>query len=692
MTSRRKLETFFGPKGPLAEQWPGFTARPQQVSVAEAIENALKESRPCLAEAGTGVGKTLAYLIPLFRWLDKHEGARAVISTHTIALQAQLVERDIPNLLYVLPEFNIRPAVLKGRANFLCHQDLEAAAGEIWTAGDPQFLQIQRWSRETDTGDVAELDFSYPGWFDIAANQDTCRNKECRHYDRCFYYKARKNAEESNLIIVNHSLFFADLRLKRLMPQMTHLLPEYNAVIFDEAHHVEDTASRSFGLEWGSRRVPALIARVKRMAGVDPMRLAAIEALNLQLMDPFAGASKSEAFLNEALANDQEEAFYELRNDLCSQVNGLARELVKISEGVESPVERDKAAGLARVASRISTELKQVTKPDELPGDTDEDGKKDDVRYFRWYQTRRTRTGQANSTLVRTPLEIGSLLRESLVKATPRVVFISATLTTGNDFHFLKQRIGLDTEETPPTIEVREGSPFDYQKNCLLYVPRYVGEPGGDESLEDAVTEEMARLIQAARGRTFALFTSHRMLRAVWERLPDKCDYPIFTQGDMPNGRLVEAFVSSGEGVLLGSASFWEGVDVPGPALSCVILDKLPFATPDTPTQRAREQAIKEAGGDSFRELSLPQAQMRLKQGFGRLLRTSADRGVVAILDPRLWTKSYGRELMADLPACPRTYDMRDVRAFFAREPQAVASDTVRPVGAVALSREEKAP
>jgi ATP-dependent DNA helicase DinG len=413
-------------------------------------------------------------------------------------------------------------------------------------------------------------------------------------------------------------------------------------------------------------------------------RLDSIERLNNDLLKPFFDATKPEAFVDEALSGDEEvKLFIDIRDELCSHLNALARELTKAAEGVESVVERDRANGLARVATRISTELKLVTRPEAGTDDGDE------VRYFRWYQTRRLRSGQTLGTLVRTPLEIGKYLRDTLLVDTPRTVLVSATLAAGDNFAYLKNRLGMEDAEVPAPIEVREGSPFDYEKNCLLYVPRIVGQPHGEhndsEDYAELLATEVRALIEAARGRTFALFTSHRMLRAVQEILSeDGCPYPLFMQGDMPNGRLVEAFVASGNGVLLGTSSFWEGVDVAGPALSCVILDKLPFATPDTPTQRAREQAIREAGGDAFRELSLPQAQLRLKQGFGRLLRTTTDRGVVAVLDNRLWTKGYGREMMASLPPCPRTYDFRDVERFFSAE-------AGRPP-AVIMQPKEKAP
>lgn len=639
------LSATFGPRGPLAKRLTGFAPRVQQTALAETLATSLNEGTPCLAEAGTGVGKTMAYLVPLLRWLEKTQG-RAIVSTHTLALQSQLIERDIPAVLAAL-ESPIEAAVLKGRQNFLCWQELEIASGELWAFGDPLFKRIQRWSSETDSGDVAELDFSFPAWSEVAASADTCRQRECRHFERCFYYKAKKQAEGCQLLVVNHALFFADLRLRRQNPDGPSLLPAYDAVVFDEAHHVEDTAVRAFGLEWGSRRVPILLARCKRLPQLKPQNLATIEALHQRLLDPFLGAHSPEGFLHEVDAPQ----FDALRDAVGLALDALAKDLAALAEGGNTPTEKDKATGLARSASRLSTELAAFhLKPQ-------------DESYFLWYQTRRTRTGQVFTTLTRTPYEVAEPLEESLYRRVPRVTFVSATLATGGGFESTKKRLGLEAHAPQETLQ---GSPFDYEKNCLLYIPRHLGPPASTAEYAERSLQEIRELITLARGRTFVLFTSHRMLSLARERLAQDVGYPLFAQGELPNARLIESFVASGNGVLLGTSSFWEGVDVPGEALSLVILDKLPFPTPDAPPLRAREERIKAAGGDAFSEFSLPTAELRLKQGFGRLLRTPTDRGVVAILDTRLWTKNYGRQLLGALPPGRRTESLAEVASFFA--------------------------
>ncbi len=707
-----RLETLLGAKGALAKALPGFSHRPQQVELAKAVETALRDGRACLAEAGTGTGKTLAYLVPIALWLARH-GGRAVISTHTLALQAQLVERDIPALLSALPELDLHAAILKGRGNFVCHQDLEAASNDLWTMNDPVFAKLQRWANESDTGDVAELDFTFPQWSEIAANQDTCRGRECRFYDRCFYFKARKYAENCQILVVNHALFMADLRLRQSNPNGNTLIPRYDAVVFDEAHHVDDVATKAFGLEWGSRRVPQLVNRAKKLVAeelVDPNHLAGLLALNESLLDPFLSAHKTEDFTDDLLQGDDRADFREKRDSLCVALDALAKDLIAVADKTKDAPTKERCSGLARTAVRVSTELQLVTQEETAsapakPTETAEPPAAPDS--FRWYETRRLKGGMAVAQLVKTPLEVAPLLQTALLADVPRVIFTSATLASGGDFEYVKGRLGLLTSAlSPPNplsprsvfvtstpsfstergerglggegaastrgtfaapVELIVGSPFDYAKNCLLYVPRHLPAPSSAPEYTESVAEEILSLLEIAGGRTFALFTSHRMLRAVHELIWDKTPFPIFAQGEMPPARLTEAFKSAGNGILLGAASFWEGVDVPGDALSLVIMDKLPFATPGAPTERARERAIKDAGGNPFGDYSLPRAQIRLKQGFGRLLRTTSDRGAVAILDSRLYTKGYGRDFLRDLPPCPRTDAIESVARFFGK-------------------------
>jgi len=489
----------------------------------------------------------------------------------------------------------------------------------------------------------------------VAANPDTCRGRECRHYDRCFFYKARREAEEARLVVVNHALFFTDLRLKAIAPGVPGLLPSYDAVVFDEAHHVEETASRSFGTEWLSGGVPRLLARCRRVDGLEPGLLALIEANHTRLVAPILARATGEKFLREVLAGSATRSeFAAARTELRTSLDRLARDLVRLGDTADDPVAKDRAAGLARIASRSSTEL-AVAAPDD-----------EDDEAFHWVQSRTSRLGTPHLTFTRTPHSVAEPIAAHLLDRTSRAIFVSATLAAMGGFAIPRRRLGIEDRQirTDP-IESLQGSPFDTRNQCLLYIPRRLGPPSGSEEYAMRSVEEIHALLHLSRGRAFVLFTSHRMLALAREALQGNVPWNLYVQGDLPPGRLIEAFAADGHGVLLGTGGFWEGVDVPGDALSMVVIDKLPFATPDSPPQRAREERLRRAGRDPFAEWSLPATSLRLKQGFGRLLRTTTDRGVVAILDARLWSRDYGRRLLDDLPDCPRTDQRDDVAAFF---------------------------
>lgn len=608
-----------------------------------------------MAEAGTGVGKTVAYLTPLVEWCRK-TGKRAVVSTHTLALQSQLVDRDIPVILEALGS-DIQVAVLKGRRNYLCQHEMDAASREPWTNADPHFAPLARWARQTPTGDIHELPGKVPYIFDLTSTPDSCRGKECRHAEACFYYRAKRQAEDAQLLVVNHSLFLADLQLRMAIPGAPPLLPDYDAVVFDEAHHVHDAALRAFGTEWTSATVPRLLARCRRFPEIDPMRLAAVESAHHQWTIPLIRSSGSEMFLEELLPDPAaRNAAAALRDTLRQELDRLARDLVRISDRAEDTVERDQTAGLARSASRAATVLAE-TFPDEPSTDA-----------FHWIQVRSQRNGTPLAVLRRSPFAVDTLLGEHLHRRVRRSILISATLSTLGSFDIPRRQLGYDSPEVPiAPIEVQQGSPFQYEKNCLLYVPRNSPEPGSGAGAADWALEEIRELLLCSNGRAFVLFTSHRMLQAASQALDGNVPWPVLTQGSLPPSKLIEAFVAHSPAVLLGTSSFWEGVDVPGPALSLVVIDKLPFAMPDSPPEKARARQARAEGRDPFRELALPAASMRLRQGFGRLLRSSDDRGVVAVLDSRLWTRDYGRTLLADLPPCPKTDQRGDVARFYAR-------------------------
>ena len=655
MATRSYLTRYFGEQGLLKRTLPGFAVRPEQQAVAAAIDGALAvPGGVALIEAGTGVGKTLAYLIPALQRAKPN--CRIVISTHTLALQAQLAEKDVP-LVQSVWKATVEAAVVKGRGNYLCLQDMDAARGDLWTVGDPQFARISQWSRTSETGDVAELDFSYPGWADIRANADTCKGQECRFFDRCFYYRMRREAQEASILLVNHALFFSDLAVRHSGEPDAKLLPDYDFVVFDEAHHLETAAAAAFGIAFSSSRLPTLtdkIRKVARQLDLNTDRLKAIETSSQSLFDPFLGGSRPEFFVSDLVRG--EPALQGVRAQVSALgllLDGVATELLKQDTG-GVPALKDRVDGLRRQCARAKEELALAFGSD-------------DANFVRWGSLARSGRRGPLATINWTPVSVAPILQAALWKE-PRAVgaaLISATLSTDGGFGYLRTRLGIPDAD-PKVTETIVGSPFDYAKNCLLYVPRHLPMPSDDPGYAYDAANEMLALVEAARGGAFLLFTSYRALNAAYDHLTQSdLPYPLLRQGEMPNGRLIQTFKDEKNAVLFGTQSFWEGVDVPGADLRLVIIDRLPFAVPDSPLHKARVDDITKTGGDWFGDFALPQAQLRLKQGFGRLIRTSGDRGVVAILDTRLVRKTYGERFLRFLPPARRVFDLGEVQAFF---------------------------
>lgn len=669
--SRRKasdtVAAFFGPKGPLARELDGYEARQEQIAVAEAVEQAMAEGRPCLAEAGTGVGKTLAYLVPAVR--AALNGKITVISTHTINLQNQLIEKDIPLVLRLFPdaEDRVNAILMKGRGNYLCRQDFDNARGDLFLSTDPLFRRVDRWQRgESCTGDIADLPFAYPAWSEIASNLDTCRGQECSHYNNCFYYRMRWEANESNLIVVNHALFLSDLALRRSDPN-AGVLPDYDHVVFDEAHHLEDVATKMFGIEFGSRRLVNLMERLKHIGNldIDRTRLAAVEEMNAGLFAPFTATGRNEFLFDEALQDDARAAVETATGQTCNSISELQNALLDAAK--EDEQLRERLEGMARQCGRAREELSELFF-------------QKDPNAIRWAEVSpggRDRK-EPRVTLHLTPISVAEILKGALWNSERRklrkgsVILISATLANSGCFAYQRQRLGVPDD----AIERIVGSPFDYKRQAMLYVPGHLPAPAPQPSYTDLVVAEIERVLTLSEGRAFLLFTSRAMLNTVHERLSERLEFPLFRQGDLPPARLVEAFKQSGNGCLLGVQTFWEGVDVQGEALSCVIIDRLPFAVPDSPVTKARTRAIQEAGGDWFREYSIPQAQIRLKQGFGRLIRTREDRGIVCILDSRLITRDYGPEFVNYLPQASRASKWPRVERFWNQDAATTETET----------------
>lgn len=650
------IDKYLGIDGLVAKKLTGFTTRPQQLAVASAVQHAMEQRGGiALIEAGTGVGKTLAYLIPaLQRAKPDH---KIVISTHTLALQSQLAEKDLPLVQSLWPS-PAPAAVVKGRGNYLCLQDYEASQADLWTVGDAQFAAIGRWSKHSRTGDVAELDFSYPGWADVRANVDTCKGQDCRFYDRCFYYQMRRQAQEASIILVNHALFFSDLVLRQSGDADAKLLPDYDFVVFDEAHHLESAAAGAFGISFSSARLPGLVEKIKRAVrhlDIDQDRLRAIASSATQLFAPFERAQRSEYLMEEVLGGPN--ALQEIRAQVAALgilLDGAAFDLQRLDVGGRT-VMKERLDGLRRQCSRAKDELIRL-----FAGDS--------PNFVRWGTQSRLNRGGSSAVLNSTPISMASVLSEALWKESRMVgsALLSATLSTDGGFGYIRSRLGIP-ESDPAITSTMVGSPFDYTANCLFYIPAHLPAPVDTPGYSVQVAEEIIHLIEASCGGAFALFTSHRALNIAYELLMrSDLPFPLLRQGEMPNARLMDEFKAKENAVLLGTQSFWEGVDVSGDSLRLVIIDRIPFSVPDSPLHKARVDDIIASGGDWFNDFALPQAQLRLKQGFGRLIRTASDRGVVAILDTRLIRKGYGARFTRFLPPARRVEAIEEVRDFFA--------------------------
>lgn len=639
------LEQILGPHGLVAEHMAGYEFRPQQIEAALAIQQALSAKEHCIAEAGTGVGKSMAYLLPAIH--HALSGKKVVVSTHTLYLQGQLINKDIPFLKKILHERKFKVVVVKGRGNYLCLNNFDAELGQLLLIGDPNLKKIQKWSLDTDTGDASELDFSFQGWSDICSDHDTCHHQECRWFSKCFYYKMRKAAGEADLVITNHSLFFSDLAIRMTDPNMA-ILPDYEAVVFDEAHHLEDVATKVFGIEYNNYRIPSFLSRVRRTRGiaVDPERIQTIDSLNADLFGVFMRSLKQEFFFSDIFEREGKERLEETASTLCTSLDGLNREL-SAQETEGRPELKERLEGLKRMSGRLKEEMMTL-----FFGPTE--------GYFKWGERSNPTDKFVSCSLRHSPLIVADILRDSLWKPVDTAVLTSATLSNSGTFNYIKSRLGVED-----CREVIQDSPFNFDTQCMLYIPKHLEFPSESPAYADKVADEIGQIVRASNGRAFLLFTSYRMMNAVYDRLSNRLPYVMMKQGDMSNESLVGEFLRQENACLFGVHSFWEGVDIRGEALSCVVIDKLPFAVPDSPVNRARVDAITESGGDWFKEYAMPQAQMRLKQGFGRLIRTKNDRGVVAILDSRLVKKFYGREFLRFLPQTPITFKMDDIRAFY---------------------------
>lgn len=621
--------------GPLAAAIEGFQEREGQLEMAQAIVQAIVSQENLLVEAGTGIGKTFAYLVPALLSQTK-----VIVSTGTRHLQDQLVTKDLPILLDALP-IKPRSMMLKGRSNYLCLQRLEAtqrSASVVARRHAAELEAIRFWSTTTRTGDIAELsDFSerFPLWSQVTSTVDNCLGQDCPFYDDCFVMSERRRAQKADLVVVNHHLMFADLALK--VEGFGEVLPAADLYIMDEAHQIPETASRFFGRGVSSKQL------------LDLARDCLVEAGGVS-----AGA---------ALVSSQTDTLEQLVRRLRLRLEGLPqrgnwRPVIAKLEAVWDEVEAgldalitplaelaDRSPGLAaceRRARQLRDAMRELAQPEA-------------VQVVQWYEVR-----GRGFAIHATPLDISEPFRDFRATTPASWIFTSATLAVGDRFDLFASQVGL---EDPPTLLL--SSPFDYGSNALMYLPGNLPMPSAP-SYTKAVIEAILPVLTASAGRAFILFTSHRALKIAAQLLERQLDLPLFIQGEAPKAELLAAFRESGNGVLLGAASFWEGVDVRGTALSCVIMDKLPFAAPDDPMTQARIELLQSQGRNAFMEFQLPYALLAAKQGAGRLIRDPEDCGVLVLCDPRISSKPYGLSFLKALPPMPRTVRLEEIETFLA--------------------------
>ncbi len=639
------LYQFFGPGGVLARTHPAYEFRRGQLQMAEAVEQALNERRHLIVEAGTGTGKTLAYLLPVIR-----SGKRVIISTGTKTLQEQLFFKDVPFLKEHLGE--LRVCYMKGRANYLCRKKVYDLTDQPVLNGLEeinQFRIISDWEKTTGTGDraeLAELPENSHLWSKLDARTDRCIGSECQQFDRCFITEMRRRAAESDIIIVNHHLFCADLAIKAAADRAPDagVLPDAGVVVFDEAHELEDVATDYFGVTVSNLRVEELLRDVENT----------LRRVNLPVIDvmPACGhvRDRSQFFFSlippgeGRFAFDNRPEFLEENGD---EYLGLQNALLHLYTELQAiPNKPEEIHALSRRVEEVRVQLGFIM-----------ESKARNTVF--WIERRSGRGAQQNVFLQATPITVSDILRTTLFEHLESVVLTSATLAVSGGFEYVRNRVGIQHAR-----ELVVQSHFEYESQALLYVPPDLPDPRQPQFVERAA-HRVRQLLEITRGRAFCLFTSYALMNQFHARLLGELPFPVLLQGSAPKNALLEEFRLTPNAVLFATSSFWQGVDVQGEQLSCVIIDKLPFAVPNDPVVAARIKAIDEDGGNAFFQYQVPSAVISLKQGFGRLIRSLHDRGLLCLLDNRILKKQYGRVFLDSLPKYGRTTDIRAVESFF---------------------------
>ncbi|MFE8602790.1 ATP-dependent DNA helicase [Archangium violaceum] len=644
---RLSVDTLLGPGGALQSALEAYEYRPEQLQMARSVEKAFSERGYLLAEAGTGTGKTLAYLVPALL-----SGRRVVVSTATKTLQEQIFFKDLP-LLRERMGLSFEAAYLKGRSNYLCLHRYDSFSK------DPQFSSreegrywkhLQAWASRTETGDRSELELpeSFSAWSRLSTTSDTCLGSKCPVYESCHVTRVRRAAESADLLVVNHHLFFADLALRGRGQRGEGVLPQYDAVIFDEAHALEDAAGSHFGHSVSSFRLEDLVRDSLAVLAPTDSRFGMLSSLVVRLR------THSEALFSQAprvLGLKEHEGAVALNPERLALLSGSIEQVKGALSALGAFTTSEREPELTLLTRRCA----------ELVADLSFLEKVESHDHVYWAEAR------GRGVFLRaSPIEIARELQERLYGGVDTVVFTSATLAAEGQFDFFARRMGLYDEEGVPVASVRTvsvPSPFDFEQQSALYLPTHLPDPAAPGFIE-AAAEEIIRLCEVTGGRAFVLFTSLRNMERAHALARGRLPYQVLLQGERPKQQLLEAFREL-PSVLFAAHSFWEGVDVPGDALSLVIIDRLPFASPGDPVVAARIRQLEARGEEAFGGYQLPQAALALRQGFGRLIRTRADRGIVAMLDRRIVTKSYGRAFLTSLPPARRIHQLEALSAWF---------------------------
>ncbi len=634
------VKTILSKQGPFALSVSGYAPREQQQTLAEAIELALSNKDKLIAEAGTGTGKTFAYLIPAMM-----SGKKIIISTGTKNLQDQLFYKDVPIVKDALA-IPVNIALLKGRANYLCHYYLDIAEREgRYSSADEvkKITTIRRWSSGKHGGDISEckaIDEKDLIWQKVTSTSDNCVGQECQFFSECYLMQARRQAQSADIVIINHYLLFSDMALKE--EGFGELLPDCDAYIIDEAHQLPDIASNFFGISVSSNQLYSLAQNVQleylNEINEDYDVSDCTKELKTTIADlrlTFSSQLSRMAWSDAMGQNNNQSKSLSVLEKLLSQL----QELHSLLEPLE---ERSKVMeSCSKRCESFITRLEMILKTNEQ-------------QYIRWCDIRKR-----HYSLHMTPISIAPHFKEQLVQYPGAWIFTSATLAVGNTFQYFSERMGIES-----ATELLLDSPFNFQQQALIYLPPNLPEPNSYQYNPQIITVAK-NIINLARGRTFFLFTSYRALAEAKQAMENAIDYPLLVQGDAPRDTLLDDFRKKGNAVLLGTSSFWEGVDVRGEALSCVIIDKLPFASIGDPVLKARIDTMRDNGENPFMNFQLPNAVITLKQGVGRLIRDMSDRGLLVLCDPRITTKPYGKKFISSLPEMPVTRDINDVSAFF---------------------------